>query len=235
MNQSTSQKYEISENLCQIHNYEIIAIDLNPTENGSIKYLSCNCVVEKLNNSRISTIEQTQARIQEYKALRQEKKAGEIKIKLQQYKIVLEKYIEFKINACSALVKIQDQIQTQISILEEKESLLKNFQTKSNFQEDVKSISEFLSLTEKQMEFQQDTQSFDYLIRELELIFNKEAYYQTILTFKEAKYKYRNSMKIIKLNQCPCNLKIIKQVFILPESIKFKQTLSNPEQRNTSD
>ncbi|CAD8195741.1 unnamed protein product [Paramecium octaurelia] len=39
------------------------------------------------------------------------------------------------------------------------------------------------------MEFQQDTQAFDDLIREIELIFNKAAYNQTILTFKEAKQK----------------------------------------------
>ncbi|CAK58098.1 unnamed protein product (macronuclear) [Paramecium tetraurelia] len=201
---SSSQKNEIRENMCQIHNREIIAIDLNSTENGSIKYLCCDCIVEKLNNNRISTIEQTQARIQEYQALRQEKKAGEIKIKLQQYKIVLEKYSEFKINACNSLVKIYDQIKTQISILEEKQSLLRKFQTTSNFQEDVKSLSEFLSLNENQIEFQQDTQSFDDLIRELELIFNKTAYQQTIITFKEAKQKIQefnegNQIKLMPL------------------------------------
>ncbi|CAD8195739.1 unnamed protein product [Paramecium octaurelia] len=143
MRSSTSQQYENRENMCQIHNSERIAIDLNSTQNGSIKYLCCNCVVEQLNNNRVSTIQQTQARIQEYKALRQEKRTRDIQIKLQQYKIVLEKYIEFKINACSALAKIEDQIKTQITILEEKQSLLKNFQTTSNFQEDVKQLSEF--------------------------------------------------------------------------------------------
>ncbi|CAD8184621.1 unnamed protein product [Paramecium octaurelia] len=215
MSSSTSQQDEIREKMCQIHNLKIIAIDLNSTENGLIKYLCCNCVVEKLNNNRISTIEQTQARIQEYKALRQKKTAGEIEIKLHQYQIVLEKYIVFKNNACSALVKIKDQIETQINILKEKKSLLQNFQPVSNFQEDVKSLSEFLSLTEKQMEFQQDTQSFDDLIRELDFIFNKAEYLQIILTFKEAKQKIEEFNENNQIELIPLQFKDDKKAISL--------------------
>ncbi|CAD8184629.1 unnamed protein product [Paramecium octaurelia] len=196
MNIITSQihqsKSEVQEIVCQIHKQEIVAIDLDIQEKGNYQYLCCNCLVEKMNNNKISTIEQTKDRIKALQKQRQENKIKEIQIRLDNFKIIQEQIMEFKCNVENTLEKIYSQIKAQIfTIQKEKQSLLDNFQIQHNFQEEVKSLSEFLSTEtqEKQLESIYDSQFIDEIVKQFDLIFNSASYFQTIDTFKDCKQK----------------------------------------------
>ncbi|CAD8185151.1 unnamed protein product [Paramecium octaurelia] len=192
MSQTQPQKPEIEEIICQIHKREIVAVDLDLSEKGNFQQMCCICLVEKMNNSKISTIEQTKERIQSLKSQRQENKTKQIQVRLDHFKIILDQIMEFKYSVESTLEIIYSQIKAQIfTIQKEKQSQQEKFQTQYNFQEEIRSLSEFLSSEsqENQLEFQQDSQFIDEIGKQFDLLINGSAYFQTIDTFKDAKQK----------------------------------------------
>ncbi|CAD8161829.1 unnamed protein product [Paramecium pentaurelia] len=196
MNAITQQleqyKPEIQENICEIHKIDIVAIDLDISEKCQFQYLCYHCLVAKINNNNISTIEQTKERIQSFKTKKQENKSKEIQQRLDYFKKILDQIGDFKRNVENILDKIYTQINAQIvTIQKEKSSLLENYQPFYNFQDEVKSLSKFLSTDnqDKQLEFQQDSQFIDQIFQQFELLFNNASYFQTIDTFKDAKQK----------------------------------------------
>ncbi|CAD8177419.1 unnamed protein product [Paramecium octaurelia] len=202
ISQTQPQKPEVEELICQNHKREIVAVDLS--EKGNFQYLCCICLVEKMNNSKVSTIEQTKERIQSLKTQRQENKTKQIQLRLDHFKIILDQIMEFKCSVENTLEKIYSQIKAQIfTIQKEKQSQLDNFQTQYNFQEEVRSLFEFLSIEsqEDQLEFQQDSQFIDEIAKQFDLLFNGSAYFQTIDTFKDAKYKINEIYQNIQIEQ----------------------------------
>ncbi|CAD8153687.1 unnamed protein product [Paramecium pentaurelia] len=204
--QIQQQKPEILEMVCQIHKREIVALDLDTSEKGQLQYMCCNCLVEKINNNKISTIDQTKERIQSFKTQKQENKTKQIQQRLDYFKKILDQIMEYKCNVENTLEKIYSQIKAQIfTIQKEKESLLENCQILHNFQEDVKSLSQFLSTDsqDNQMEFQQDSQFIDQIFQQFELLFNNASYFQTIDIFKDAKQKINEINENIKIEIIP--------------------------------
>ncbi|CAD8058012.1 unnamed protein product [Paramecium primaurelia] len=209
MNIITSQiQQQLSENevmVCKIHKREIIAIELESSEKSQLQYLCCNCLVEKMNNNKISTIEQTKDRIQSLKSQRQENKIKEIQIRLDYFKNILDQIMEFKCNLENSLEKIYSQIKAQIFVIQkEKQTFLENSSIQNNFQEDVKSLSQFLLIETQENNLQtfQDNSFIDEIFNQFELLFNNSVYFQTIDTFKAAKQKIQeiNENTKIQLN-----------------------------------
>ncbi|CAD8067401.1 unnamed protein product [Paramecium primaurelia] len=196
MNTITQQleqyKPEIQQNICEIHKSDIVAIDLVISEKCQFQYLCYHCLVAKINDNNISTIEQTKERIQSYKTKKQENKSKEIQLRLDYFKKILDQIGDFKCSVENILDKIYTQINAQIvTIQKEKSSLLENYQLFYNFQDEVKSLSKFLSIDNqnKQLEFQLDSQLIHQIFQQFELLFNNASYFQTIDTFKDVKQK----------------------------------------------
>ncbi|CAD8095956.1 unnamed protein product [Paramecium primaurelia] len=104
--------------------------------------------------------------------------------------------MEFKSNFNNSLDKIYKEIQTQVLIFKkEKQSLLQNFNTQYNFQEDVKQLSEFLLIQDNQIELSQDGQFIDEIFKQFELIFQNEAHNKTVQTFKDVVQNINNLNK----------------------------------------
>ncbi|CAD8213641.1 unnamed protein product [Paramecium pentaurelia] len=206
MNIITSQisqsQSEIENMVCKIHKCEIIAIDLESSEKSQLQYLCCNCLVEKMNNNKISTIEQTKDRIKSLKTQRQESKIKEIQIRLDYFKKILDQIMEFKCNLENSLEKIYSQIKAQIFVIQkEKQSFLENSSIQNNFQEDVKQLSQFLSIEtqENNLQILQDNSFIDEIFKQFDLLFNNAVYFQTIDTFKAAKQKIQEINENIKI------------------------------------
>ncbi|CAD8177435.1 unnamed protein product [Paramecium octaurelia] len=190
--QIQQQKPEVLEMVCQIHQLEIIALDLDTSEKGQFQYLCCYCLVDKMNNNKISTIEQTKDRISSLKTQKKENKTKEIQKRLDYFKNILDQIMDFKNTVENTLEKLYSQIKAQIhTVQQEKQLLLEGVQVQQNFQDDVKSLSQFLSseYQGKQIEFQQDSQFIDEIFKQFELLFNNASYFQTIDAFKDAKQK----------------------------------------------
>ncbi|CAD8167847.1 unnamed protein product [Paramecium pentaurelia] len=186
--------------VCQMHKLEIIAIDLVSLENRQFEFLCCNCLVEKMNNNNISTIEQTSDRIQSYKSQRLNKRKKDIQITLDNQKILLVQIMKFKSKVDEALDKISNEIQKQLVMNEkEQQSLKENCQTQSNFQEDVRQLSEFLQTQENQIELSQDSKFIDDIYKQFELIFQNETHNKTIQTFKDVVWNINNLNKENKI------------------------------------
>ncbi|CAD8214207.1 unnamed protein product [Paramecium pentaurelia] len=104
--QIQQQKHEIREMVCQIHKLEVVAVDLETYKKVKFQYMYCDCLVEKINNNKISIIDQTKERIQSFKTQKQQNKTKQIE---------------------NTLEKIYSQIKAQIfTIQQEKQSLLEN-------------------------------------------------------------------------------------------------------------
>ncbi|CAD8187233.1 unnamed protein product [Paramecium octaurelia] len=56
---------EAQKTICKFHNLEFIAVDLDTSEGSQIKFLCGKCLVDKLNNYKVSTIEQSKESIQQ--------------------------------------------------------------------------------------------------------------------------------------------------------------------------
>ncbi|CAK84034.1 unnamed protein product, partial (macronuclear) [Paramecium tetraurelia] len=190
--QIQKQILETQEMICQNHKSQIVAVDLDVSENGQCQYLCSNFLVEKMNSNKISTIEQTKERIQSLKIQKQQNKTKEIQQRLDQFKKILDQIMDYKCNVDGVLEKIYSQIKAQIfAIQKEKSSQSETYQSMYNFQDDVKFLSDYLSTDplHKQLEFQQDNQFIDQIFSQFELLFNNASYFQTIHTFKDAKQK----------------------------------------------
>ncbi|CAK76384.1 unnamed protein product (macronuclear) [Paramecium tetraurelia] len=186
------QKPDIQEMVCQIHKLEAIAIDLDTSEKGKFYYLCCNCLVEKMNNNKISTIQDANDRILSLKSQKKENK-----IKRDPNEIM-----NFKSTVDNTLEKLYSQIKAQIhTIQKEKQSVLESVQIQKDFLEDLKSLSEFLSADsqDKQFEFSSDDQFIDEVFKQFQLLFNNSEYFQTVDAFKEAKQKIIEVKENIKI------------------------------------
>ncbi|CAD8098761.1 unnamed protein product [Paramecium primaurelia] len=192
--QIQQQKHEILEMVCQIHKREIVAVDLDTLEKGQLQYMCCNCLVEKINNNKISTIDQTKERIQSFKTQKQENKTNRFK----KVWITSRKYLIKSWNS-----NIYSQIKAQIL----------QFKKKNNhYQKTVK----YCTISKKMLNhylnfFQQILQmikwNFNKIVNLLmkffklfQLLFNNALYLQTIDIFKDAKQKINEINENIKID-----------------------------------
>ncbi|CAD8129917.1 unnamed protein product [Paramecium sonneborni] len=195
MNDLACQMPEVREMICKTHKRELVAIDLVSSESRKFEFLCLDCLVEKINNNNISTFESTKIRIQQYKNKRLEKRTKDIEIRQKNFEILLHSINELKNKIEEALVNIYSEIKKQMS--EGKQSL-EEFQTQLNFLEDVKQLSEFLSIQENEKEFQQDGQFIDGIFQKFEQIFKIE-HNKTIQTFKDVLWNINNFNRDIKI------------------------------------
>ncbi|CAD8215071.1 unnamed protein product [Paramecium pentaurelia] len=186
--QIQQQKPEILEIVCQIHKREIVAKKVN--------YNICAVIVQQ----RKLTITKFKLLIRqkkEFNLLRPKNK----KIRQNRFKKV--GLLQENTRSNHGIQMIYSQINAQIfTIQKEKQSLLEKCQILHNFQENVKSLSEVLSIDTKddQMEFQQDSQFIDEIFQQFELLFNNASYCQTIDIFKDAKQKINEINENIKID-----------------------------------
>ncbi|CAD8183414.1 unnamed protein product [Paramecium pentaurelia] len=190
------QSQDFQETICKSHNLELIAVDLDMSDKSQKNFFFGKCLVDKLNNNKVKTIEQSKERIQQIKNQQQEIKSQENQARLNYYKNILDQIMEFKRSIGDSLEKISKQIQQYMfPIQKEKKELQENL-NQLNYFEDIIQLSELYSIDQqKSIKFIEDNIFIDELIRQFELLFNNAEYYQTLDIFKNTKQTIQDIME----------------------------------------
>ncbi|CAD8129882.1 unnamed protein product [Paramecium sonneborni] len=194
LNQKQAQ--ETQETTCKIHNLELIAVDLDLSDKAQIKFFCGKCLVEKLNNNKVTTIEQSKERIQKVKIQQKEVKTKENQARLTYYKNILDQIMDFKRFVDDSLDKIYRQIQQYIFPIQKDKQELIEYEQQLNYFEDLKQLSELYSQDDqKSIKLQEDKNFIDEISRQFELLFNCYEYFQTLDTFKNTKETIKDIMQ----------------------------------------
>ncbi|CAD8214212.1 unnamed protein product [Paramecium pentaurelia] len=182
------QNQEVQETICKIHNLELIAVDLDISDKQQIKFFCGKCLVDKLNNNKVTTIEQSKERIQQIKIQQQEIKTKENQTRLNYYKNILDQIMDFKRSIDDSLEKMYKQIQQYMFPIQKEKQELQENQYQLNYFEDLKQLSELYSQDQqKSIKLIEDNTFIDQLTRQFELLFNNAEYFQTLDIFKNTK------------------------------------------------
>ncbi|CAD8093428.1 unnamed protein product [Paramecium sonneborni] len=182
------QVQERQEMTCKIHNLEFIAVDLDLSDKAQIQFFCGKCLVEKLNNNKVTTIEQSKERIQKFQIQQKETKTKENQARLTYYKNILDQIIDFKKFIDDSLDKMYRQIQQYIFPIQKEKQELIEYEQQLNYLEDLKQLSQLYSQEDqKSNKLQEDNNFIDEISRQFELLFNCSEYFQTLDTFKNIK------------------------------------------------
>ncbi|CAD8198449.1 unnamed protein product [Paramecium octaurelia] len=193
---------EIQKIICQNHQRDIIAMNLDSLQIGQIQYLCCKCLVEKMNDDKIQAIEEIIDRISSLKTQKKDLN----KIRLLQEHTLLNNGVKTKRNVEATFDKIHFQIQAQIcTIQQEHQSFLEQFKVEQTLQKDISSLAEFfqIDIREKQLKFQQDIHLIEEIEEQFELFLNNQEYFQALVTFKVAKQKINEVIENVKVGLMP--------------------------------
>ncbi|CAD8129489.1 unnamed protein product [Paramecium sonneborni] len=190
------QVQETQETICKIHNLEFIAVDLDLSNKAQIQFFCGKCLVEKLNNNKVTTIEQSKDRIQKVKIQQKEVKTKENQARLTYYKNILDQIMDFKRFVDDSLDKMYKQIQQYIFPIQKEKQELIEYEQQLNYFEDIKQLSELYSQDEqKSIKLQEDNNFIDEISRQFELLYNCSEYFQTLDTFKNTKETIKDIMQ----------------------------------------
>ncbi|CAD8194892.1 unnamed protein product [Paramecium octaurelia] len=190
------QAQEIQETICKNHNLELIAVDLDVSDKAQIQFFCGKCLVEKLNNNNVTTIEQSKERIQQIKLQQKDFKTKENQARLNYYKTILDQIMDFKQSIDNSLEKMYKQIQQYIFPIQKEKQELQEFESHLNYFEDIKSLSELYSQEQQQSpKLIEDNHFISEIQREFELLFNSSEYFQTMDTFKITKETIKDIME----------------------------------------
>ncbi|CAD8175693.1 unnamed protein product [Paramecium pentaurelia] len=194
LQQKSSQ--EPQETICKAHNLELIAIDLDMSDKSQIKFFCGKCLVDKLNNNKVTTIEQSKERIQQIKTQQKEIETKENQARLSYYKNILDQIMDFKRFMDDSLEKIHKQIQQYMFPIQKEKLELQEKQYQLNYFEDIKQLSELYSNNQqKSNNLIEDNHFVDELTKQFELLFNNAEYFQTLDTFKNTKQIIKDLME----------------------------------------
>ncbi|CAD8112292.1 unnamed protein product [Paramecium primaurelia] len=176
------------ETICKIHNLEFIAVDLDLSDKSQIQFFCGKCLVEKINNNKMTTIQQSKERIIQIKIQQKEIKTKETQARLNYYKNILDQMMDFKQSIIDSLDKMQKQIQKYICSIQKEKQELQDYDQQSNYFDDLKQLSELYSQEQqKSSKLDEDTTFINEMQRQFELLFNCSEYFSTIDTFKNTK------------------------------------------------
>ncbi|CAK81373.1 unnamed protein product (macronuclear) [Paramecium tetraurelia] len=190
------QAQETQETSCKIHNLELIAVDLDLSDKAQIQFFCGKCLVEKFNNNKVTTIEQSKERIQSIKSQQKDIKAKKNQARLNYYKIILEQIMYFKQSIDDSLEKMHKQIQQYMFPIQKEKQELQEFESQLNYFEDLKQLSELYSQEQQQSpKLIEDNHFINEIQKQFELLFNSSEYFQTVYTFKNTKEKIKDIME----------------------------------------
>ncbi|CAD8117883.1 unnamed protein product [Paramecium primaurelia] len=190
------QVQEASETICKAHNQELIAVDLDLSDKAQIQFFCGKCLVEKINNHKVTTIEQSKERIQQIKIQQKEIKSKENQARLNYYKNILDQIMNFKQSIDDSLEKMYKQIQQYIFPIQKEKSELQEFEQQLNYFDDIKQLSELYSQEQqKSPKLIEDNHFINEIQRQFELLFNNSEYFQTLDTFKNTKETIKDIME----------------------------------------
>ncbi|CAD8162604.1 unnamed protein product [Paramecium octaurelia] len=191
--------------ICQTHQLELIAVDLDLSDKAQIKFYCGKCLVEKINNNNLTTIEQSKERILQAKAKQQENNIKENQARLTYYKNILDQILDFKRSVDDTLEKIYKQIQQFIFPIQKEKQELQDYEQQLNYFEDIKQLSQLYSQEcQKSQKLVEDNNFIDSIQSQLELLFNNSEYFQMLDTIKNTKgiikdIKENNAIELIPL------------------------------------
>ncbi|CAD8129463.1 unnamed protein product [Paramecium sonneborni] len=181
------QVQEASETLCKIHNQELIGVDLELSDKAQIQFFCGKCLVQKINNNKVTTIEQSKDRIQQFKAQQKDVKSKENQARINYYKSILDQIMDFKQSIDESLEKMYRYIQQYIFPIQKEKQELLEYEQQLNYFKDIKQLSELYQEQQKSPKLIEDTHFINEIQRQFELLFNSSEYFQTIDTFKNTK------------------------------------------------
>ncbi|CAD8215485.1 unnamed protein product [Paramecium octaurelia] len=193
-----NQTQEVQQDMiCKIHNLELIAVDLDLSDKSQVQFFCGKCLVDKLNNNRVTTIEQSKERIIQFKTQQKDIKNKENQARLNYYKNILDQIMDFKQSINNSLDKMYQQIQQYIFPIQKEKQELLDYDQQFNYFEDLKQLSQLYSQgQQKSTKLEDDNNFIDEIQRQFELLFNCTEYFSTIDTFKNTK----ETIKDIKEN-----------------------------------
>ncbi|CAD8213052.1 unnamed protein product [Paramecium pentaurelia] len=190
------QLQNTQETICKIHNLELIAVDLDLSDKAQIQFFCGKCLVEKMNNNKVTTIEQSKERIQIVKAQQRDIKTKENQARLSYYKNILDQIMDFKQSINDSLEKMYKQIQQYIFPIQKEKLELQECEQQLNYFEDIKQLSELYSQEQQQSpKLIEDNHFINELQRQFELLLNSSEYFQTLDTFKNTKETIKDIME----------------------------------------
>ncbi|CAD8213786.1 unnamed protein product [Paramecium pentaurelia] len=190
------QVQEISETICKIHNLELIAVDFDLSDKAQIQFFCGKCLVEKMNNYKVTTIESSKERIQQVKTQQKEIKTKENQARLSYYKNILDQIMDFKQSIDDSLEKMYKQIQQYIYPIQKEKQELQEFEQQLNYFEDIKQLSElYPQEQQKSPKLIEDNHFINEIQRQFELLLNSSEYFQTLDTFKHTKETIKDIME----------------------------------------
>ncbi|CAD8166298.1 unnamed protein product [Paramecium pentaurelia] len=182
------QAQEQQETICKIHNLELIAVDMDLSDKAKVQFLCSKCLVEKIKNYKVTTIEQSKERIQQIKKQQKEIRTKENQARLTYYKNILDQIMNFKQFIDDSLDKTYKQIQQYIYPIQKEKQELQDYDLQLNYFEDVQQLSELYTQNQQQsMKLQEDNNFIDEISRQFELLLNSSEYSQTLELFKNTK------------------------------------------------
>ncbi|CAD8182634.1 unnamed protein product [Paramecium pentaurelia] len=171
------QTQDSLETICKIHNLEFIDVDLDMSDKLQIQFFCGKCLVDKLNNNKVTTIEQSKERIQKIKTQQQEIKTKENQSRLNYLLMILKKRCIKKYN------------NIYIFPIQKEKSELHEQYFQLNYFEDIKQLQEYNSdnylISSKKLI--EDNNFIDDVTRQFELLFNYAKYFQTLDIFEKTK------------------------------------------------
>ncbi|CAD8214052.1 unnamed protein product [Paramecium octaurelia] len=184
-----NQTQEVQQDtICKIHNLELIAVDLDLSDKSQMQFFCGKCLVDKLNNNRVTTIEQSKERIIQFKTQQKDIKNKENQARLNYYKNILDQIMDFKQSINNSLDKMYQQIQQYIFPIQKEKQELQEYDQQFNYFEDLKQLSQLYSQgQQKSTKLEDDNNFIDEIQRQFELLFNCTEYFSTIDTFKNTK------------------------------------------------
>ncbi|CAD8145734.1 unnamed protein product [Paramecium pentaurelia] len=198
------QTQENQETICKIHNLELIAVDLDLSDKAQIQFYCGKCLVEKMKNNKVTTIEQSKERIQKIKAQQLDIKTKENQARLNYYKNILDQIMDFKQSINDSLEKMYKQIQQYIFPIQKEKLELQNYEQQYNYFEDIKQLSELYTQDEqKSSKLLEDNNFINEIQRQFEQLFNNSEYTQTLDTFKNTKQQIKDIMEINVIELLP--------------------------------
>ncbi|CAD8198431.1 unnamed protein product [Paramecium octaurelia] len=175
---------------------QLIAVDLDVSDKAQIQFFCGKCLVEQLNNNKVTTIEQSKERIQQIKSYQKDIKIKENQARLNYYKNILDQIMDFKQSIDTSLEKMYKQIQQYLFPIQKEKQELQEFESQLNYFEDLKQLSELYSQEQQQSpKLIEDNNFINEIQREFELLFNSSEYFQTIDTFKNTKETIKNILE----------------------------------------
>ncbi|CAD8159221.1 unnamed protein product [Paramecium pentaurelia] len=196
LKQTQKQETQSQETICQIHNLDLIAVDLDLSDQAQIKFFCGKCLVDKINNNKLTTIEQSKERIQQIKGQQQDIKIKENQARLNYYKNILDQIMDFKRFVDDTLEKMYKQIQQYMYPIQKEKQELQEYEYQLNYFEDIRNLSELYSQDEqKSQKLIQDINFIDEIQRQFELLFTSSEYFQTLDTFKNTRETIKDIME----------------------------------------